>query len=137
MSYDGAASYLVLRKTTNGNWKQIAEVTELAYTDDTAKQDATYRYTVQARSKRWNGEALSSYHTEGLSVTTPVEKLTRPSWKKVQSAGYQSVKLSWNKVNGASGYKVSRATSKNGAYRTVTGKTTTGSRSAIGKAAAK
>lgn len=120
MSYDGAASYLVLRKTTNGNWKRLAEVTELAYTDDTAKQGATYHYTIQAISKRWNGEAFSSYHTEGLSVTTPVEKLTRPSWKKVQSAGFQSIKLSWYKVSGASGYEVYRATSKNGAYRKVT-----------------
>lgn len=119
MSYDGAASYLLLRKTTNGSWKQLAEVTELAYTDDTAKQGITYHYTVQARSKRWNGEALSSYHTEGLSVTTPMQKLTRPSWKKVQSAGYQSVKLSWYKVSGASGYEVARATSKNGTYRKI------------------
>lgn len=39
--------------------------------------------------------------------------------KKASSAGYKSIRITWNKVSGATAYKIWRAASKNGKYREI------------------
>ncbi|PEJ56339.1 hypothetical protein CN692_18580, partial [Bacillus sp. AFS002410] len=49
----------------------------------------------------------------------------KPSHAKVSKAGSSSVKLTWSKVSGATGYEIVKATSKTGSYSHLTSVTTT------------
>ncbi|PEL10448.1 InlB B-repeat-containing protein, partial [Bacillus sp. AFS017336] len=49
----------------------------------------------------------------------------KPSHAKVAKAGSGSVKLTWSKVSGATGYEIVKATSKTGSYSHLTSVTTT------------
>ena len=60
----GATSYVVMRRTPSGDYKKIAEVTDvLSYKDKTAKKNSKYYYTVAAM----NGKYQGSYES-GLKV---------------------------------------------------------------------
>ncbi len=64
---DGAAGYLVYRKTGTGKWEQIAKVTGAStttYLDTTAKKGKTYCYSVRA----YSGSYKSVYNTKGLKI---------------------------------------------------------------------
>jgi fibronectin type 3 domain-containing protein len=108
-----------MRKTGNGKWSVIANyVTTTAYTDTTAINGSTYKYTVAAS----NEAGLSKYNTTGLSV----KKLAIPAKITVSNAktgitvkclgipavklsnASNGVKISWGKVAGASKYRVYR-----------------------------
>lgn len=52
----GATSYKIYRKTPNGSYKEIAEVTDvLSYKDKTAKKSSKYYYTVTAMNGKYEG----------------------------------------------------------------------------------
>ena len=105
----GAVSYVVYRKTTGG-WKRIAEnITATSYTDKTAKNGTTYKYTVRAK----NGGGLSGYNSTGLSL----RKLAVPKLYSVTNAS-SGVTVKWGKVTGASGYYVYRKTG-NGSWSKI------------------
>ena len=94
---EGAESYRILRKVPDGSWKVLKDgVTELKYTDTTAKSGETYYYAARACA----GNVRSSYIT-----TKEVVYLSRPavSGKTVSTTG---VKLQWNAVEGAQEYIV-------------------------------
>jgi len=95
----GAESYKVYRKTTGG-WVAIKSgITNLSFTDTTAKSGTTYYYTVRAVK----GSSYSSY------VST--KKLTYLAQPAITlSNASTGVKVSWGKVTGASSYKVYRKT---------------------------
>ena len=97
----GAEGYLVYRKTTGG-WTKIATVTNgstVTYTDKTVKNGTKYTYTVKA----YSGKTYGAYEA-GKSVTY----LTTP--KPKATAATNGVKISWNKISGASGYYIYRKT---------------------------
>jgi len=54
-----------------------------------------------------------------------IDPVKNPTGVKAVSAGYNSIKLTWNKVAAASGYDIYRSTSKNGTYSKI--KTVSGS----------
>lgn len=63
----GATSYIVYRKTGNGNWNKIATVkgnNKITYLDKTAKKGVKYTYTVRAV----NGKYMSSYNSKGITI---------------------------------------------------------------------
>ncbi len=52
----GATSYKIYRKTPSGDYKEIAEVTDvLSYKDKTAKKSSKYYYTVAAMNGKYQG----------------------------------------------------------------------------------
>ncbi|MDD7388888.1 MAG: fibronectin type III domain-containing protein [Lachnospiraceae bacterium] len=114
-AYTNATSYIVYRSTDAKNWTSLKEVTGLSYTDQTAATGTRYYYTVKAVSTKWGGKTYSKY-VKNVTATT---SLGTASIKSAASAGYNSVKITWNKVSGASGYEVRCATSKNGSYKLV------------------
>lgn len=121
-----ANSYYVYRKSGSGGWKRIASVGTLSYIDQTVSGGTTYYYTVRAVSNKWGGSAISGYNRTGAKAVTPFGGAV--SLKSVKAAGYNSVKLTWDKVNGAAGYRIYRATSKNGTYtkiKTISSRNTT------------
>ena len=98
----GAEGYLVYRKTTGG-WTKIATVksgSTLTYTDKSAKNNTKYTYTVKA----YSGSDCGSYDSTGVSVTY----IAAP--KPITENKTNGVKISWNKISGASGYYIYRKT---------------------------
>ena len=94
----GSVKYRAYRKSSNG-WTRLTETANTSYTDKSAKAGNNYTYTVRcltSDSKRFT----SGFNSNGESF----KLLTTPNVKA--SANDESVKLSWNKVNGAEKYRV-------------------------------
>lgn len=96
----GATKYRVYRQTSGSSkWTLLDTLTGTSFTDKTAKSGKTYSYRVRAVK----GSVVSGYNTvKQLFLATP--KLS--SVKNTASG----VKITWNKVSGAEGYKVYRKT---------------------------
>lgn len=122
--YEGAASYLVLRrKMGESGFSQIAESKGFSYTDTTAQGGSVYYYSVQAVSKEW-GAAVKSSYDKNHSVTTQkkeeaVVTVGACGITAIRSADHNKVKITWSKAQNADGYVIYRATSKNGTYKTA------------------
>lgn len=65
---------------------------------------------------------IKAFTTDTASPTTSTgsTNLTTPRITKAASLNYQSAKLTWRSVNGATGYKVYRSASPNGPFRRIT-----------------
>ncbi len=108
----GADSYIVYRKTYDAkakkwsSWSRIADgVTSTSYMDKTAKSGTTYKYTIKASY----GSYTSYFNTSGIEI----KRLTPPTLKSATSTK-AGVKVEWEKVTGASGYKIYRKTGNGG-----------------------
>ena len=109
----GAVKYEIQRKTgKSGSYKTIATTEEVSYKDTSATAGKTYYYRVCAVSKT---DVKSSY----CSAKSVLAKLAKPEVKVSNTESSGKVKLSWEKVSGASKYYVYRATSKSGKYTKV------------------
>jgi len=108
---DGATSYKVYRKTYStktkkyGSWKTCGTVTATSYVDTNAKSGTKYIYTVKA----FNGDTKS-----GIKNSSSILFLAQPTVKIANAS--TGVKVTWNKITGATGYKVYRAEYKNGKW---------------------
>lgn len=125
---NGASNYRVWRATSaNGDFKLLKTVpggNTRSYTDTTCTLGKQYWYKVFARGTSSNKKSIRSTGSEPVSAK-PI--LSAPSFS-VSSVDYRTNKLSWKKVSGASGYRIYRATSKNGKYsnvKTITSSSTT------------
>lgn len=118
-SVDG---YQVYRATSkNGTYslrKTVESGSTLSYTNTKLTTGKTYYYKVRAY-KIVDGKKVYSEFSKVVSAkpipATPIVTAT--------SKSYNSNRVKWSKVTGASGYQVYRATSKNGTYslrKTVT-----------------
>lgn len=113
---NGATGYAVYRKAPGGSWGMIGTTTSVSYIDKTSGS-AVYYYTVRAyrssltgaTSNKYSAVYWSGYDNVGVKIsdlTTPVLESA-----KVVNDGLQ---ISWNMVNGASGYAVYRKTANTG-----------------------
>ena len=108
--------YIVYRsETKNGTYKKLVTISKNTYDgyiDSNAKSGKKYFYKVKTYKKVNNIEYTSSF-------VGPVEV----SYMKKTNLSIQSyknkAKLSWNKVDNATGYKIYRANSKNGEYKEI------------------
>lgn len=97
----GAAKYRVYRATDDGKkWVLLGTVTGTSYTDKNVTLGKSYKYTLRAE----NGKNLSAYVKAGWKVQYT---LATPSVTKVTTTS-NSIKIQWNAVNGAEGYRVYR-----------------------------
>lgn len=107
-----AGKYQVYRATAkNGKYKLVKTTTAKSFTNKKLTTGKKYYYKVRALNRSKKGSFSN-------------KKYSCPSLKKtagLKAAGntFTSVTVSWNKVNGASGYQVCRAASKNGKYNIV------------------
>ncbi len=109
----GATSYKIYRRTPSGEYKEIAEVTDvLSYTDKTAKKSSKYYYTVAAMNGKYEGS-----YENGLGVNC----LNAPEIESVELNKKKQVVVKWDEVSGATGYYVLRKTA-DGSWKTL-GKT--------------
>ena len=116
-SVDNADGYMVYRRTETGSWKKIADqVTDISYKDQKAVTGTTYYYTVKAYSYIWGGKTVSSYNKDGVIGKATLGKVKIAT---AASENYNTIRVTWNKVSGANGYRVYRSTSKDGKYTSI------------------
>lgn len=112
----GASGYEVWYATSEtGTYEKVKETTETSYTHKGLTMGQTYYYKIRA----FKGATYSSY-TNAVSCQIPV---TKPTGLKLSVASASSMKISWTKASGVSGYEVWYAASENGTYNNI--KTTT------------
>lgn len=115
---DGAdQGYIIYRTTKSDNtgWKAIATITDSrvnTYSDTTAVCGTKYYYTIRAV----RGQIKSGYQKGGTACTAVLET---PKIKSAAAASFSSVKLTWNKVAGASGYYLYRSSKSNSGWQKI------------------
>lgn len=115
----GASGYVIYRSSTeNGAYRAIKEIsgnTTFSYVDIGRICGKTYYYKVRAyrtvSGERMYGKA--SMAESGCSVPATAV------FTDVSASSYNTIKLAWKTVGGASGYTIYRSTSKNGAYKAI------------------
>ena len=117
---DGASGYYVYRKTDGEKYfKQIAEVNgnkTFTFTDLSATTGVKYQYTVRAYRNR-NGKPYAGlYDSKGVTATACTKA---PTIKSGVSTVSDKLKLTWSKVNGATGYNVYRKLENDKNYKLI------------------
>ena len=113
----GANGYKVMRKADGSKtWSTIGTTNskKLSYTDKKVTCGAKYHYTVRAYRNVSKKPVLGSYNSNGLEIMTIPD---RPV-VMVTSSNYNKLNVSWNRSNGATGYKVYRKV-VNGTYKLI------------------
>lgn len=113
----GANGYKVMRKADGSKtWSTIGTTNskKLSYTDKKVTCGVKYHYTVRAYRNVSKKSVLGSYNSNGLEIMTIPD---RPV-VSVSSANYNKLNVSWNRSNGATGYKVYRKV-VNGTYKLI------------------
>ncbi len=103
-----AKSYKLYRKTGSSKWKAIAVISASKgtfYIDKKVKNNTSYTYTVRADS----GDGYGTYQKSGKTV----KFLATPIIKGAVNSE-DALKISWNKITGAAGYKLYRKTANSG-----------------------
>lgn len=118
-----ATGYEVFRSTSAKSGfakvKSLTKNTTLTYTNGSLATGKTYYYKVRAYKKVGSKTYYSSYS----NVKNGKTKLS--ATKLTGKAGKKQATLTWNKVSGANGYELVRATSKTGKFKKVTSTTKT------------
>lgn len=110
-----AQGYKVYRSTSKtGTYEEVADVKELTYTEIVPKLGKTYYYKVKPY-KTINGKVQEGEFTAYDSVSFKAGKPVIT----VKKSGSTSATISWEPVEYADGYRIYRATSKNGTYKSV------------------
>lgn len=94
----GAAQYRVFYKGRNG-WTRLGTTSGTSFVDTDVRSGGTYTYTVRCMDK--NGNYISGYNGAGWKYTF----IAVPKISSLTSTS-SGVKISWNKVTGASVYRV-------------------------------
>ncbi|MBE6806914.1 MAG: hypothetical protein E7527_02710 [Ruminococcaceae bacterium] len=114
----GATSYKIYKSTyKNGKWSEYSYYkasTGTTYTDTKVQSGDKVRYTVYACNGSYKSAEKAGVETTYLSQ--PTVKLSKAT---------KGVKISWNKVTGATTYKVYKSVYKNGKWSAYTALTTT------------
>ncbi len=125
---NGADGYEVYKyNTSTGKWDKLSTINNASttsYTDSGLTAGNSYRYIVRAFANR-SGGTVYGYFGDELNAFAKCSAVTM---KSDSSSTYNSVTVNWNKVNGASGYKIYRyndSTSKWTLVGTVSGGDTT------------
>lgn len=100
----GADGYYIYRRVKGGTWDRIAMVTgehTLTYTDQTASSGTTYEYSVGGYFNKGAEIVSGDYDQMGKSILY----IATPVISKLDCTN-NSIKITWNKVNGAEKYRV-------------------------------
>ena len=104
----GAYGYRLYYKTSSGGWKRFKDTTATSFTDSGVSPNRTETYTIRCIDK--NGNTVSGYNSKGWSKKyIPVA----PTISKLENTS-GGIKLSWNKIAGAYGYRLYYKTSSGG-----------------------
>ena len=99
----GATGYEVYQyNTKTKKYEKAATVKTTSYTKSGLATGTSYKFKVRAY-KTVSGKNIYSAYTSVVSVKTALKSV---SSLKASATAYNKVKLSWNKVDGATGYEV-------------------------------
>lgn len=124
-----ATYYEVYRKEGNGKYSLLNTVTGLTYKDVNLKAGINYSYYV-IPSMAFYGEVArgSNSNTINVVLEKPPVVPDKPNNKvelsdvrltSVKAVNYKTVKVTWRKVAGATGYEIYRSSTKSGTYKKV------------------
>ncbi len=115
---EGANGYEIERKVSgNSTFKKIKTIksgSTVKWTDKSVQTGLKYVYRIRAYRTVGGSKVWGNYSAE--KSVTPT--LAAPS-VELHGDTYTSLVVSWNKVSGAQGYRVYRAESRNGKYKSV------------------
>ena len=104
----GAYGYRLYYKPVSGGWKRFKDTTATSFTDSGVVPNKTETYTIRCIDK--NGNTISGFNSTGWSKKyTPAAPTV--SKLDITTGG---IKLSWNKIAGAYGYRLYYKTSSGG-----------------------
>lgn len=113
----GADGYIVYRyNNSTKKYERIAKGKNLSFTDKNLVLGKSYKYAVRAYKTAGKKEILSTSYPQITAKTS----LSNVTGFKSASASENSIKLTWNKVNGADGYIVYRYNTSAKKYERVT-----------------
>ncbi len=112
----GMDGYQVRRKVSGGSYETVTTTSKTTYKDSSLKAGTVYYYKVRGYTTDENGKKVYSDYSSVLKVAT---KPTAPSSFKGSATAFDTIKLTWGKVSGASGYQIQRYNSSKGKYSTV------------------
>ncbi|BBF42335.1 transglutaminase-like predicted protease domain fused ChW-repeats and cell-adhesion domain [Lachnospiraceae bacterium KM106-2] len=113
---DRADEYEISRKTGNSDYVILSKAApnmSSLLVDSNLTTGITYTYRIRACHK---GSGTYSKYSLPVSVTLSLEK---PVVKSAKAIDFKSIKVSWNRVDGADGYEIMRKASKNGSYKKI------------------
>ncbi len=114
-----ADGYYIYRATSKkGKYKKVKTITKnktVSWSDTGITTGKTYYYKIRSYVKTSSGTKSSGYSSV-LNVKTA---LKTPAVTSITASSKGRVKLKWSKDGNAAGYKIYRASSKNGKYKEV------------------
>ncbi len=96
---EGAVQYRVFYKSSSGTWRGLGNTTSTSWTDTDVRSGNSYTYTVRCIDS--DGNFMSGYNSTGWSV----KYIATPNVTNISNTT-TGVKLEWDKVSGASQYRV-------------------------------
>ena len=112
----GATKYEVYRSTSStGTYALLTTTSYLYYTNTSVNTGTTYYYKVRAYRLVGSTKVYGAFS----SVVSAKTAIGTPGSVKAAPVTYNSIKVTWGAVTGASGYAVYRATSSTGTYASV------------------
>ena len=115
---NGASGYrLYYQDAPGAKWKYVTQISKgstTSFVHDGLKTGTAYTYYVRAY-RNVDGEKIFGAYSAGKRVT-PVPRTVSVKSVKAENG---TATITWNKVNGASGYRIYCASSKNGPYKYV------------------
>ena len=101
----GVYGYRLYYKPASGGWKRFKDTTSTSFTDSSVVPNKTETYTIRCLDK--DGKTVTGFNSKGWSKKYTA---STPSISKLENTS-GGIKLSWNKVTGAYGYRLYRKTS--------------------------
>jgi len=115
----GASGYVIYRAAYGSdNFKTLKNITSgsnTSYSNTKLPLGGKYRYKICAYREK---SGKREYGEFSKTVWKTVRPAT-PTISSVKRTAYDSLKISWKKIDGASGYRVYRSTSLNGEYKRI------------------
>ena len=113
-----ATGYEIYRsRTLNGTYSKIATTKIRSYVNSGVITGQRYYYKVRA-IKAVNGGTANVY-SQFTNVVNDKAMLNQPTNVKATSSGYNTLKLTFSPVVGATSYEIYRSISKNGTYKLI------------------
>ena len=106
-----ADGYLVYRKSGKESWKRVTELKSAddnSWTDTTGTIGTAYTYTVRAYMNSNGENILGGFDSKGVTATVLPATVVL---KKAADNGKKGIDVTWEKVSGATGYRIYRKTS--------------------------
>ena len=99
---EDVAGYAIYRRFSGGDWQSVGMTDKLCYTYNSAKPSIKTYYKIRAY-RIIGGKRIFGEYSSVRTVTTKLEKPKIDGTPEVSS---NSVRISWSKIAGATGYRV-------------------------------